>query len=53
MKYVKPVKLWFKITLREKCPYSEFFRSAFSRIRTEYAEYLSVSSLNAVKYAPD
>ena len=24
------------LRLREKCPYSEFFRSAFSRIRTNY-----------------
>ena len=24
------------ITLREKCPFSELFWSAFSRIRTEY-----------------
>ena len=26
------------ITLREKCPYSELFWSAFSRIQTEYRE---------------
>ena len=25
------------VTLRAKCPYCEFFWSAFSRIRTEYA----------------
>ena len=24
------------LTLREKCPYLELFRSVFSRIRTEY-----------------
>ena len=30
-------------TLREKCPYSEFFRSIFSRIRTEYGETRSIS----------
>ena len=29
----KDVEWW---PLREKCPYSEFFWSAFSRIRTEY-----------------
>ena len=32
-----------KLTLREKCPYSEFFRSVFSRIRTEYGEILHMS----------
>ena len=26
-------------TLREKCPYSEFFRSLFSRIRTDADRY--------------
>ena len=31
------------ITLREKCPYSEFFWSVFSRIWTEYGEILSFS----------
>ena len=30
-------------TLREKCPYSELFWSAFSRIRTEYGEVLRIS----------
>ena len=29
------------ITLREKCPYSEFFWSIFSRIWTEYGEKIS------------
>ena len=29
-------------TLREKCPYSEFFRSAFSCIRTEYGMILRI-----------
>ena len=28
------------ITLRKKCPYSELFWSAFSRIWTEYGEIL-------------
>ena len=28
------------ISLREKCPYSDFFWSVFSRIRTEYGEYI-------------
>ena len=39
--------------LRKKCPYSELFWSVFSRIRTEYGEYLSVFSPNAVKYGPE
>ena len=30
-------------SLREKCPYSELFWSAFSRIRTEYGEILRIS----------
>ena len=30
-------------TLREKCPYSEFFWSVFSCIRTEYGEILCIS----------
>ena len=32
-----------QISLREKCPYSEFFRSVFSRIWTEYGEILCIS----------
>ena len=47
--------------LREKCPYLEFFWSIFSRIWTEYGEisvtpytpYLSVFSLNTIKYEPE
>ena len=31
------------ITLRKKCPYSEFFWFAFSRIQTEYGEIRSIS----------
>ena len=30
-----------------KCPYSEFFWSVFSRIRTEYAEILRISPYSA------
>ena len=43
------------ITLRGKCPYSEFFWSLFSRIRTEYGEIQSISvfSPNAGKYRPE
>ena len=33
----------FWVTLREKCPYSEFFWSVFSHTRTEYGEILSMS----------
>ena len=42
---------YFSLTfpLREKCPYSEFFWSVFSRIRTEYGEILG----NAGKYGPE
>ena len=32
----------FSHALREKCPYSELFWSAFSRIRTEYGEIWSM-----------
>ena len=39
--------------LRENCPYLEVFRSAFSRICTEYGEILSVYSPNAGKYGPE
>ena len=31
------------LTLREKCPYSELFWSAFSRIQSEYGEILRIS----------
>ena len=31
------------LSLREKCPYSEFFLSVFSHIRTEYGEILLIS----------
>ena len=32
-----------RLTLREKCPYSEPFWSVFSRIRTEYGKIRSIS----------
>ena len=32
-------------TLRKNCPYSEFFSSVFSRIRTEYEEILGPEKL--------
>ena len=31
------------LKLRKKCPYSEFFWSVFSRIRTEYGEIFRIS----------
>ena len=31
------------LLLRQKCPYSELFWSAFSRIRTEYGEILRIA----------
>ena len=33
----------FQYTLRENCPYSEFFCSVFSHIWTEYGEIKSIS----------
>ena len=36
------LKQWLE-TLREKCPYSEFFWSVFSHIQTEYEEMQSIS----------
>ena len=38
--------------LREKCPYSEFFWSVYSRIRTEYGK-IPVFSPTAGKYGPE
>ena len=32
-----------ELTVREMCPYSHLFRSAFSRIRTEYGEIRRIS----------
>ena len=43
-------------SLREKCLYSEFFWSVFSRIRTEYGEIQSIGNAkcpNAGKYGPE
>ena len=39
----KYCKLILDDALRKKCPYSELFWSAFSGIRTEYGEILSIS----------
>ena len=35
---------FLELRLREKCPYSELFWSAFSRVRTEYGEIRSIHS---------
>ena len=35
------------ITLREKCPHSQFFWSIFSLIRTEYGEMWNISRYSA------
>ena len=37
----------------EKCPYSKLLWSAYSSIRTEYGEYLSLFSPNAGKFGPE
>ena len=37
----------FASSLRKKCPYSEFFWSALSRIRTEYGEIQSITQNNS------
>ena len=39
-KIVVYLSWWWVGSLREKCPYSEFFWSVFSRIRTEYGQML-------------
>ena len=44
------------LLLREKCPYSEFFWSVFSHIRSEYGEILRISSYTVRmrgKYGPE
>ena len=47
MRSTKDKKIYFisisTLALRKKCPYSEFFWSAFSRIPTEYGELLRKS----------
>ena len=37
------IEIYKTLTLRERCPYSEFFWSVFSLIRTEYGEILCIS----------
>ena len=37
------MRINIKAITRKKCPYSELFWSAFSRIRTEYGELLRIS----------
>ena len=44
LKYLNILKiLWYKHTLSEKCPYSEFFWSVYSCIWIEYEEILCIS----------
>ena len=39
---------FYQYSLREKCLYSELFRSVFSRIRTEYGEILPTDTFYAM-----
>ena len=39
----KPPTPYATYTMRKKCPYSEFFWSIYSGIRTEYGEILRIS----------
>ena len=41
--YLEKLSLFHYISLGEKCPYSEFFWSIFSRTWTEYGEIQSIS----------
>ena len=43
MENLRMKNFWVQLLLREKCPYSEFFWSVFSRIWTEYLEIRSIS----------
>ena len=47
--FLKLLLTGFFLPLRKKCPYSELFWSAFSRIRTEYGEILSYSVSYSVR----
>ena len=40
---------FYQYSLREKCLYSELFRSVFSRIRTEYGEILPTDTFYAMQ----
>ena len=37
------MEIFVTSAVREKCPYSELFWSAFSRVQTEYGEILRIS----------
>ena len=39
---MEPPRTFYEQELHEKCPYSEFFWSAFSRIWTKYGEIRSI-----------
>ena len=41
--YLKNVRKNVSISLQKKCPFSELFWCAFSRIRTKYEEMLRIS----------
>ena len=41
------MQLHYSTLLREKCPYSELFWRAFSRIRTEYGQILRISHIQS------
>ena len=43
------MKLSVKNTLREKCPNTEFFCSAFSCIRTGYGDLMTKNSMTDVR----
>ena len=51
LQYVGFIHISPSFTLREKCPYSEFLASLFSRIRTEYGE--TVFGPSAEKYGAE
>ena len=42
------LSLWASTSLREKCLYSEFFWSVFSRIRTVYRDVRSIYTRSGV-----
>ena len=42
------LSLWASTSLREKCLYSEFFWSVFSRIRTVYRDVQSIYTRSGV-----
>ena len=43
---------WLSHSLHKKCPYSEFFWSAFFHILTEYGDFPELFSQNTGKFGP-